>query len=58
MADDTASETPAPLELLHHDNAGYCDPVTGICELPGAAGSVSVRVAGWDAAEDVVLRKR
>ena len=37
MADDAAPETPAPLELLHVDDAGYCDLLTGACELPGAA---------------------
>ena len=41
MADDTAPGTPAPLELLHDDTAGYCDPVTGICELPGTAGNAA-----------------
>jgi hypothetical protein len=37
MADDTVPGTPAPLELLQVDTAGYCDLVTGACELPGAA---------------------
>ena len=41
MADVTASGPPAPLELLQDDAAGYCDPVTGICVLPGAASNVA-----------------
>ena len=41
MADDAAPGAQAPLELLQDDTAGYCDPVTGACELPGAAGNAA-----------------
>ena len=37
MADDTAPAAPTPIELLPDDTLGYCDPVTGVCALPGAA---------------------
>ena len=41
MADDAAPGAPAPLELLRDDTVGYCDPVTGACELPGAASNAA-----------------
>jgi hypothetical protein len=41
MANDTAPGTAAPLELLQDDTVGYCDPVTGACELPGAASNAA-----------------
>jgi hypothetical protein len=35
MADDTAPAAPIPIELLLDDTLGHCDPVTGVCALPG-----------------------
>ncbi|MFI6733126.1 hypothetical protein ACIBI9_09360 [Nonomuraea sp. NPDC050451] len=36
MADD--APTPAvPLQLIEGAPDGYCDPVTGVCVVPGAA---------------------
>ena len=36
MTDDAASEAAAPLQMLQGDTDGYCDPVDGVCVLPGA----------------------
>lgn len=41
MADDTAPAASTPIELLPDDTLGYCDQVTGVCALPGAASNAT-----------------
>ena len=35
--DSELASTSAPLQILDSVADGYCDPVTGVCMLPGAA---------------------
>ncbi|MBF8185502.1 hypothetical protein ITP53_07060 [Nonomuraea sp. K274] len=36
MVDETPMPA-LPLQLIESDPDGYCDPVTGVCAVPGAA---------------------
>ncbi|MFJ9587993.1 hypothetical protein [Streptomyces acidicola] len=34
---ETTPETPRPLQIIEGEADGYCDPVTGVCAVPGVA---------------------